>query len=350
MFDWFKIFNLNVSAESLINNELLCFPLYVVENDGEILDRRRTATFNKLIFTITPEQIIKLQGSFHTYKNSGLHNYNDFSYVDFVDVLIDLFRKFGINPKNQKLNFIEFGLNIETPFNPSMFIDNLICHNSKPFNFSQAVKKNYAVVDHQRYDLKIYNKGLQFGSKMYILRIEIKVKKMEHLNKLGIVTLWDLLNSVNLEGLKKILIKCFDEIVFWDDTINLDETNDSERILLIEGNNPRFWKSLQKNAGNNASKKRNRFKSLVNKYGKLEFYKLSSQINDKWHELSIINTETVRKLTAFEKELDNQKYSEILIQEDPFNTQINISNNMLQYVHPETILQMVFTELGFVYL
>ena len=118
------------------------------------------------------------------------------------------------------------------------------------------------------YELKVYNKGLRYRQEKNILRFEISVKKMEYFKKRNIQLncLSDLLNKAIYGKLSYYLLKAFDEVLFYDSSINLEELQPRESIVLINGKNPKYWAGLKKQ-GKEIKKIRTRFNQLVLKYG-----------------------------------------------------------------------------------
>ena len=126
MFDGIKILNVSVSADTLLTNARLLFPLSIDEQTGAVLDRPRRANDRGLTFTLTPTKTgtgrtigrlrCELQGSLHRYGRGGIHNADDFTAADLLATLDELITTFGINPFTSRLNNIEFGVNVVLPF------------------------------------------------------------------------------------------------------------------------------------------------------------------------------------------------------------------------------------------
>jgi len=318
MIDGIKIVNLGIEPEIFLNNELLDFPQSISEKTGEILNKKRTIEYKGLIITITPENVVKISGSLHKYSNNGYHNHNDFTYSDLLNVIVDLWRLFSINPANVVLNNLEFGVNVEVPFNPNLFIDNLIHFKRTCFNVVTRNKQKYAESLKNRYILKIYNKGLQYGLETNILRYEIKVIRSEHLKQFDIKHLHDILNLEKLDILKKDLVESFKDIVYWNPGINEDRFPTKQKELLKNGKSLIYWNELYQAQRRTYYNKLKSFRELVDQYGEFPFHSIPDQINSKWDQLLNFSTKDLRKLTEFENELQIPKIA-----------QINISNKLL---------------------
>lgn len=155
----------------------LDFGIIVNQNTGEqYLHKKKSANLNNLTFTITPgNRFVKGQGSLHKFSNNGTFNNDRFTFNRFTKVAEDL--KDYIFP-DDKINVLEFGVNVKTPFDPSDFIKNLIAHRKQSFNKTFKEGMVYSSCEYNQNILKIYNKSLQQGPEgSFILRIEAQILK-----------------------------------------------------------------------------------------------------------------------------------------------------------------------------
>jgi len=259
MIDFVK---LNHLAISLGIKDLLAFPIQVEEDTGAILHKRTSATFKNLIFTITPGeyQRVKVKGSIHKFANQGLHNFDRFTWTRFCSTYEELSEL--IFPRDQ-VNLLEFGVNLLTPFDPSIFIRNLIAYKRKRVNLTDRNGELYSEVRFSQYRLKIYHKGLQFNQGN-ILRIELRFEKMENLFPEGLF--WgDLRDPDTWRYLGTRLLKTLQDLIYFDPGIDISSIpSQRERAILKEGNNPRFWETLE---DSHPERKRDQFQHLVRKHG-----------------------------------------------------------------------------------
>jgi len=254
----------NHLAIGLRIKDLLSFTLPVHPETGEVLNIKRSAKLLNLTFTITPSDppIVKGQGSIHQFANGGLHNCDQFPLSRFREVAATLAPYISLD---DPINVLEFGVNIPTPFDPSVFIRNQIAFKGKRTNITDISGEFSGGVSLGQYRFKIYNKGLQYNQGN-ILRIELHYSKMENLFSNGLK--WgDLSDSRIWELLGKRLIKAFEKLVYYDPTINLDTiTSVTDKEILIKGNNPIFWENLK---GAHVSRTLDQFQRAVSKYGQL---------------------------------------------------------------------------------
>lgn len=307
---------------SLTTHPLLHFDI-TVDSNGEI--KKRIAGYRDLKVKIIEEKFININGSVHKYFNNGFHNYNDFTVSDFLMVCADLSKKFNLNPYSTALHNVEFGVNVLLPFNTREVLNAIISYKGKEYEQETFSGKGYLIrfpFDH--YDLKIYDKGHQYELGKNVFRFEIKVKKMEYFKKRGIeiLHLSDLFDSLQYGKLKECLLKAITELVIYDPTIELEDLPPREKTVLLNGKNPKYWTAL-KQQGIDIKKKRNRFNELVLKHGKQNtkavIYDL---IENKWDELSSIDTSTAVNVLSYLSQFDPKTFPEITTFENT-NSQIN---------------------------
>jgi hypothetical protein len=270
MIDYIKINGLLIG---LSIQQLLDFDIKVNEKTGEQRqDKNKTALLKNLLFIITPNGFVKVKGSIHKYANNGECNNDRLTIKRFIQVVEDL--KSFILP-DDIINSIEFGVNIITPFNPSIFINNLLSSGKKHFKKDIKPGCSFAEAEYNQYAIKIYNKGLQQPTGANILRIELKYFKMESIFKNGLK--WsDLSNPETWLKLGKVLQKKFADVVYYDPAINLIEISEPHRTIIKTGYNPIYWETL---SDVHASRIRKQYQELISKYGKT-FNNLNNLISD----------------------------------------------------------------------
>lgn len=274
MIDFIKINNLSIGLK--IQN-LLDFYVKVNQSTGEYQKRRsKSVEIKNLVFTITPEEIqnkntglweevtpfVKFFGSIHKYANGGGYNYDRFTFERFLKVANEM--KVYIYP-NDIINTIEFAVNINTPFNPSLFVNNLISHRNRTF-YKRTKKGEFSSeAEHTHYLIKIYDKGLHRGpSGSNILRIEVKYFRMQKL--FGRSLKWaDLTNINTWEYMGNVIRKKFSEVIYYDPSIDLHSVPESDRQIIERGHNPIFWETL---SGSHIARTRKQYQNLIMKYGK----------------------------------------------------------------------------------
>jgi len=258
-------------AESLHTNHYLTLTTAINERTGEVRDGVYEGKFHNMEFLIYPSGRVLIKGSIHKYFNClmglGNQNYNDFTLIDVQFVLNDLQDRFGIDIENARLENLEFGLNLTTPFCPSLFLDTLVSYKNHSLNIMRVKGQGKGrEVYLQRYAMKFYNKGLHQGQKENILRIERKVYKMDSIGR-GIIYLADLLDADFANHCFNILMESLNNLVIAEplnnSTLSKPQVKIYERCI-----NPRNWPIMtRKQRYNNKLQ----FDQIIEKYGTLQF-------------------------------------------------------------------------------
>ena len=282
------------------------------------MNKPRIAEYRGQIFIYTKKEIefeneekriienVKQKGSFHTYYNNGLHNYNDFYFSDLKNIISDLCCKFNINPETTDLNNLEFGVNIYIPISPEEFFNYVLNYKETPF-YPFTIKDAKGICcKRSKFYIKMYDKGNHYNVPGNLLRFEIHVSTMQFFldHKVKIKTIADLLNITELCKLKPILRGIFDDILFYDYSIDESKLSEKERLILSHGTNKENWEKLHpksknfengnKNPDYNKQRKKyyrdlDRFKKLINDYSTSTLQKdISFLIEKKCSELLTI--------------------------------------------------------------
>jgi hypothetical protein len=227
-----------------------------------------------------------IQGSIHKNHFEG-SNFNDFTFDNVREQINHLSKLTAINAKDFRLQNLEFGVNIQTPFSPiDHLIQNLITDKGEPFN-KYAPDKNGISIGYEhplrQYTKKIYDKGLQYGLSDNLMRYELSYKKMHHLNKIGIYNLEDLAKPNIVKQLEPLLITKWNEILF-QDTINPScSIKKRDKAFLRTAANPKFWE--QTKTDKTYREQRRKFKKLQTAYCTGTQDQLKEQIRDKFQYL-----------------------------------------------------------------
>jgi len=256
LIDFIKIHLHGHNAKALEGNPLLAFCYNRIDvNTGEIstvnkygqkITPFKNATYLGLEFKIYDSGLITIEGSLHKYWNKGEHNFNDFGSVALDEVIKDLWTKFNIAPQQCVLKQLEIGVNIIPPIPTNNIIEHCFLHKTTPFEvIKNSDEGKYIQAEHSQYFIKVYNKKLHYANKGFkidneILRFEIKYRKMEKLNKIGIFTLGDLLDH-GVQNFKNQLVLEWSNILFYDQTIR----HNTKRLLKYC--NPLYWHGLVQN-------------------------------------------------------------------------------------------------------
>ena len=293
MIDYSKIHNLSVNAEKLLNNDRLTFPLSNIATTGEFLNRWQVAQYKGLTFKIKGENV-RLEFSPHKYFEGGKTNFQVIYLNKIQNVISEISTTFEFDPKKSAINFIEIGVNIKTNVDPNKLIDCFVCLKNNPFDRLPVKNKGYGrKCCSQQLDVKFYNKGLQNDLNYYLLRFEVKIKRIKYLERYGIksLSLADLTKPEFYPIFKKILLDVFDDILMYNPEIAPDKfSNQKDRDLFLEGRYHGYWQKLERTKRHRQMK---RFIELAD--GEKIKKRLRHLISEKCNELTTCDNNSFNK-------------------------------------------------------
>lgn len=298
MIDGFKCTCVGLDADSWKHNKLLDFVQPVSVSTGEVRTQRKEAKVNALTFVVSPMKSgatsCSLVGSLHKYKNGGVQNWDDFHAKEIRETLDGLADTYNIKLDDALLHSVEVGVNITLNYKPQRIIKSVICHKGKPFkDISKKGEFLGVICEHVDYDIKMYDKSYQqrISNIGYILRFEIKFKRVRMLETCGIYSLADLKKRECLENVLPILIAKLKEIVFFDFYADTDGLTDKQLLRWERFSNPHYWESLNRKQYYNA---RVLFAELTKKYKAKDGAELlAEKVSNKYQELLDIKRETL---------------------------------------------------------
>lgn len=305
--------------------------------NGNKVTPSKNASYKGLEFKIYDTGTITLSGSLHKYWNDGAHNYNDFNNEAVLFILNDLNTKFDIDPSKCILKCLEIGINI-TPLVPTNeILDNCLLHKTKPFEYQKnSDEGKYKQVQHSQYIIKIYNKALHYKSKGFkikdeIMRFEIKYTKMQKLNEKGIFSLQDLINY-GLQNFKDTVLKEWQNVLFYDNTIQIDPLSTKSKKALLEYSNPNYWTGLlANNQTKNFTYHKNQLKKIVSKNSNKIQNLIAETIGKK---IDFLNSKTIQidPLTIMSKRIvfnDDNDTKKLICKVTGFNISMQKENSIL---------------------
>lgn len=200
-----------------------------------------------------------IKGSLHKYYNQGLHNANDFSFNNYLQVLTDLTQRFRLNPSQCHLQNLEFGVNIIPPVSTSQILKGIQLHKMVPFKRISIDNADYYQAPHQQFIFKAYDKALHYPKYTEchdsLLRIELKYQTMNQLVKIltddGLITnsgifLSDLKNVQVWNSLEHILLQKWEEVLMYDFSINMESLPNNIYLKIDKWQNQHYWEALDK--------------------------------------------------------------------------------------------------------
>ena len=231
--------------------------------------------YKNMIIKPTSEGFL-LQGSLHKYRSiiKGIatqkqidkyHGFNGdlFTLQDVTDTIESLCAELGVSPYICTLQSIEFGINNVVTFPPFEFMRGVLYHRND-YNPTIKYGGGYIQFNHSDYFIKIYNKGNQYKLKNSVVRVEIKVMKMRKLIEAGIEisTLADI-NEITLKQAFNLLYSEFNEVIYYDRSINTEGLTEAKQRKVLEYQNKTFW---EKASRRNKQHHKEQLNSLIEKH------------------------------------------------------------------------------------
>ncbi len=296
MIDYLKISTTDFNHESLLRHPLLKFSGWTDLETSEIGpnkygNKKYISYFQGLKFIVYENASGKftlcILGSIHKFFNNGMHNFNDFTYLNIVEVIDRLDLLFSLTIDNCRINLNEIGVNIISPVPSKKILKGLLSHRNSRFKSFSFENADFYQVIHHNFYFKIYDKAKQYRAKGYIipneiLRIELKYRKMEDLINLlkskGIIdrdyiVLSDLKNIDVLNAFGELLVKKWNEILFYDFTISKNNLSKLQKRKLDVWQNINQWESFSKH-------KRSKQKKLLQEVIKNHSQQLQLQVSN----------------------------------------------------------------------
>ena len=240
---------------------------------------------------------LEISGSIHTFWNIGIHNADDFSFLDVILTINKFKELFNIDLNLCKVVNLEYGLNLMPEADIKDIIIWLKYHNRNEFRFLKDVKhakqsgsfNKHSKLNHYKV-IKAYAKGLQlFNGKYYghenTFRFEVRSQESKYINSLGIYTLNDLTKEETYITLANELLKEWENVLILDKSFSL--LNDPELNKYLSSD---FWEnSIYNKCRNYFAIHKRKYLSILEKYPDNIFEEIRNLI--------------ISKLKSFEDEL-----------------------------------------------
>jgi hypothetical protein len=294
-----------VKVEAVLSSEidLTAHPLLIdlfstsINNQtGEV--KTIEAHYNNLLFKHQGNKLF-VQGSLHKYYNFLIENHapnqftqyeiskgfngDDFTLANLQFSINHLCDTFKIDRHKSRITNLEFGVNLELDgFRSKSVLNGLLRHHGAMFN--KPLQNTFRRLYHSQYSIKVYDKALQYNIPNEVLRIELNFCKMLQLNQHGVYFLNQLTDESILKELGKLRVTRWDEVLFYDPTINEAKLNSYERLKLANYKNENYWDAI---ASNRMYKPKKVLTDLTNRFSNLIQSKISVELITKWEQLLI---------------------------------------------------------------
>lgn len=247
--------------------------------DIKVKEVRRNESKTKFYLTLT--------GSLH--KNFGKgNNCERFHSSDVKKEIKQIYSDLRINENSAKLTTIEVGVNLPVEFAPLLFLqDYLLFYKTTAFDSYRPNNRNIRlgfVNDNSQYEVKLYDKGLQYNLSHEMMRFELKFNVLQRLSKeFDITYLHDLTQQHKIVKLKKLLLQAWKDVLLFE-PLNIDDVKLTklQKHLIEYADNTRYWTKMYKTDKRKFHYHRKVLKGLIKKYGQGYHAQISKQINDEW--------------------------------------------------------------------
>ena len=259
MIDYFKAF-INYRNDTRFQElkEAGIFAVAVETTDTDTGEVKEAYLYKNMNITPTGTGFV-LAGSLHKYRSiikdiatsaqiDKYKGYNGdlFTLQDITDTITHLCGVLDISPHVCTLQNIEIGVNNVVTFAPFDFLKGVLYHRN---DYSPTIKHggNYIQFEHAQYYIKLYNKGRQYELPNEVIRVEIKVMKMQKLIEAGIniSTLADI-NETTLKQAFDLLYSEFNEVIYYDYSLKTEGLTEAKQRKVLEYQNKTFWEGLTK--------------------------------------------------------------------------------------------------------
>ena len=254
------------------------------ESDGykcRIIETQRSQTQTDCLLVV--------MGSLHKSFMLG-ENYFPFRWSYVQDAITDVANTFSLDEGKTRLQNIEIGVNIRLPFSPFEYLDsNFISYKGKERRKYDPDRRKGVSIGFEcpqtQYRIKIYDKGLQYELAHHLMRFEIHYKKMQIVNKKGIVSLADLRCKEKVMSLLPLLLKAWDGMLVYDNSIDMSTIPMAEKQLLEFGRSLQNWQELRKQGANRYNYQMRLFKACISRYGTNYHSLIKELIKIEWKQL-----------------------------------------------------------------
>jgi len=240
---------------------------------------------------------IEVTGSLHKSHFDG-PNYQRFNF-DCLQYEIDYLSSYlGVSPDQLRVQNLEIGVNVETNFRPFKYLkNNLLLYKTKEFKpYDYGVDaKELGFYCPGTPIIKIYDKGKQYDLPGNLMRFEVRYKKSQPLNKMGIYTLADLQDRSMVQSLGQLLIKTWESVLLYESDLDLNKSKltSGEKKFYRESAHTKNWLKWKRQQKSRSGyyNLRQRFIDIITSYGTNEHRIVAGLIRSEVEECTKIRDE-----------------------------------------------------------
>lgn len=173
--------------------------------------------------TFYPSERIVIGGSLHKYFNNGKHNFDQYDEQAFNATIQQLYVDTSIRPENIRITGLEYGVNITPPIPTNEILNR--CFQHRGIDIEEVISRHdgkYHRAKHDAYELKLYNKGIQYNKGNEVFRIEIKTTNWSKYRQHGVTTLHDFIECDKTPFVQNLTNR-WNNVLFSDPTTTYNE-------------------------------------------------------------------------------------------------------------------------------
>jgi hypothetical protein len=241
---------LDLPPGTLDDCPVLTLPSVIDLGTGEECSPWRETEYEGLKVRVHSNGRTILEGSLHQYW-SKTHNGGEFPAWAVNLAIQQLSEKLDFDPEQARILSMEFGVNIPLQSSAKDLLQRAVLHKTDPLDLKTFGSKGYfREATKQQYYFKLYDKALQlidlgFPDPGPLLRVELKVRKLEYLKEAGVNTLADLTKPSALLVMGQLLTHNLEQVLFAAPLPLAPTLNKLEKRLLRDGSSQRYWAALK---------------------------------------------------------------------------------------------------------
>jgi hypothetical protein len=221
-----------------------------------VLDSRRTAypiLANENCFTYKVDKYRGyIYGSLFSYYFSkfggDFESGVDFTYKEMC-YAIDAFCRETVDIEKSKMTTVSIVFTVTMKFQAEGFIRrNLLMYNYKGYNHNKktSLKEELKYFDYEDFEILFSADRTKDDLKQNKLKVEIRIKESETLEKTGVNSILDLKDKEALEKLFNLFLIKYDGLTIIDSFENLDNLKEKDKLKMPLYMNVDYWKELPK--------------------------------------------------------------------------------------------------------
>ncbi len=200
--------------------------------------------YKNMKLSFYPSGRLVIGGSLHKYHNHGKHNFDQYDKQAFEATIKRLEIDTSIRPENIRITGLEYGVNITPPISTNEILNR--CFQHRGIDIEEVISRRdgkYHRAKHDAYELKLYNKGIQYNQRKEVFRIEIKTTNWSKYRRNGTLTLHNFIECDKTPFVQNLVDR-------WNETLFSDPTT-TYNDQWHKYTNREYWRELRSGSRTN---------------------------------------------------------------------------------------------------